>query len=124
MAYEQAEADYFEAHKQIEALEEQTIKYLTGENTMDIDIINSMMPKYREKLQKAKAKIDTDKNSEKDAEQEIADLLSWAEAFDEANNEAKHMIIARLVERIEIGRNYKIEIKFRISIEQYMQIAA
>jgi DNA invertase Pin-like site-specific DNA recombinase len=131
VAYKQAEADYFEAHKQIEALEEQTIKYLTGENIVDIDIINSMMPKYREKLQKAKArmekakaKIDTDKNSEKDAEQEIADLLSWAEAFDEANNEAKHMIIARLVERIEIGRNYEIEIKFRISVEQYMQIAA
>jgi hypothetical protein len=33
VAYKQAEADYFEAHKQIEALEEQTIKYLTGENT-------------------------------------------------------------------------------------------
>lgn len=75
-------------------------------------------------MEKAKEKIDTDKNSEKDAEQEIADRLSWAEAFDEANNEAKHMIIARLVERIEIGRNYEIEIKFRISVEQYMQIAA
>ena len=34
------------------------------------------------------------------------------------------MIIARLVERIEIGHGYKAQIKFRISIEQYMRIAA
>lgn len=34
------------------------------------------------------------------------------------------MIIARLVERIDIGRDYEIEIKFRISVEQYMRIAA
>ena len=52
------------------------------------------------------------------------DLLSWAETFDEANAETKHMIIARLVERIEINHDYEVEIKFRISVEQYMRIAA
>lgn len=36
----------------------------------------------------------------------------------------KLMIIARLVERIDIGHDYEIEIKFRISVEQYMRIAA
>ena len=34
------------------------------------------------------------------------------------------MIIARLVERIEINHDYDVEIKFRISVEQYMRIAA
>ena len=34
------------------------------------------------------------------------------------------MIIARLVERIEINHDYEVEIKFRISVEQYMRIAA
>ena len=33
-------------------------------------------------------------------------------------------IIARLVERIEINHDYEVEIKFRISVEQYMRIAA
>ena len=33
----------------------------------------------------------------------------------------KLMIIARLVERIDIGHDYEIEIKFRISVEQYMR---
>ena len=30
----------------------------------------------------------------------------------------------RLVERIEINHDYEVEIKFRISVEQYMRIAA
>ena len=50
-------------------------------------------------------------------------VLSWADTFDEANAETKHMIIARLVERIEINHDYEVEIKFRISVEQYMRIA-
>ena len=30
MAYKQAEKDFFEAHKQMNALEDQTMKFLTG----------------------------------------------------------------------------------------------
>lgn len=131
VAYKQAEKDFFEAHKQMNALEDQTMKFLTGENTVDISIVNAMMPKYKEKLEtaqrrmeEAKAKMEKEKDAAQTATQEVTDLLSWADTFDEANAETKHMIIARLVERIEINHDYEVEIKFRISVEQYMRIAA
>ena len=129
VAYKQAEKDFFEAHKQMNALEDQTMKFLTGENTVDISIVNAMMPKYKEKLETAQrrmeeAKAKMEKDATQTATQEVADLLSWADTFDEANAETKHMIIARLVERIEINHDYEVEIKFRISVEQYMRIAA
>ena len=98
---------------------------------MDISIVNAMMPKYKEKLEtaqrrmeEARAKMEKEKDAAQGAAQEVADLLSWADTFDEANAETKHMIIARLVERIEINHDYEVEIKFRISVEQYMKIAA
>ena len=76
----------------------------------------------------AVSKGTTDLNNAKEAAQtatqEVTDLLSWADTFDEVNAETKHMIIARLVERIEINHDYEVEIKFRISVEQYMRIAA
>ena len=68
--------------------------------------------------------MEKEKDAAQNAAQEVADLLSWAETFDEAKAETKHMIIARLVERIEINHDYVVEIKFRISVEQYMRIAA
>ena len=96
-----------------------------------ISIVNAMMPKYKEKLEtaqhrmeEAKAKMEKEKDAAQIATQEVTDLLSWADTFDEANAETKHMIIARLVERIEINHDYEVEIKFRISVEQYMRIAA
>ena len=96
---------------------------------MDISIVNAMMPKYKEKLETAQrrmeeAKMEKEKDAAQNATQEVTDLLSWADTFDEANAETKHMIIARLVERIEINHDYEVEIKFRISVEQYMRIAA
>lgn len=97
---------------------------------MDVGIVNAMMPKYKEKLEaaqrrmeEAKAKMEKEKDAAQNAAQEVADLLSWAKTFDEANAETKYMIIARLVEQIEINHDYEVEIKFRISIEQYMRIA-
>ena len=90
-----------------------------------------MMPKYREKLQEAqrrmeeaKARMQEEEENTTEAVQEVRDLISWAQEFDLANTETKHMIIARLIERIEIGRDYEVQIKFRISVEQYMKIAA
>ena len=76
------------------------------------------------RMEEAKARMEKEKEAARDATQEVADLLSWADTFDEANAETKHMIIARLVERIEINHDYEVEIKFRISVEQYMKIAA
>lgn len=105
------------------------MKFLTGENTVDISIVNAMMPKYKEKLETAQrrmeeAKAKMEKDAAQTATQEVTDLLFWADTFGEANAETKHMIIARLVERIEINHDYEVEIKFRISVEQYMRIAA
>lgn len=126
VAYRQAEQDYFEAHKQITALEEQAIKSLTGENSLDISIVNSMMPKYKEKMEQAqrrmedaKAKMEKEKAQSEEARREIGELVSWADAFDEADFETRKMIIARLVERIDVGADYSISIRFRISVKQY-----
>ena len=90
-----------------------------------------MIPKYKEKLaqaqkrmDEARAKMEEEKESAKDATREISDLISWAEQFDAASNAAKHMILARLIERIEVGRDYRVKIKYRISLEQYLQIVA
>jgi hypothetical protein len=75
-------------------------------------------------MDEVKQKMDEEKETSRAAAQEVNDLISWADAFDEASIETKHMIIARLIERIDVGRDYDIQIKFRISVEQYTGTAA
>ena len=86
-----------------------------------IKLDNRTKPNAQKRMNEAKAKME--KAPARDAVQEAADLRSWADAFDQASIEEKHMIIARPVERIEIGYDYEVQIKFRISVEQYMRIA-
>jgi len=128
VAYKQAEKDFFEVHKQMNALENQAMKFLTrGENTVDIGIVNAMIPKYKEKLEaaqrrmeEAKAKIEKEKDAAQNVTKEVADLLSWAKTFDKANAETKYMLIARLVERVKVCTGYKVFIKFKISLKQFL----
>ena len=51
-------------------------------------------------------------------------MLTWVERYDKATVEAKHMIIASLVDRIEIGENYEVHIQFKVSAEQFIRQTA
>ena len=53
-----------------------------------------------------------------------SDLIEWADLFDKANKETRHMILARLIERVEVGAGYKVTVKFKITYEQFLGIAA
>ena len=51
-------------------------------------------------------------------------MLTWVERYDKASVEAKHMIIAALVDRIEIGEKYEVHIQFKVSAEQFIRQTA
>lgn len=38
--------------------------------------------------------------------------------YDESSVEAKHMVIARLMDRIEVSKGYEVHIKLRVALEQ------
>lgn len=55
---------------------------------------------------------------------QVSNLFEWAELFDEANKETRHMILARLIERVEVGTGYNVTIKFKITYEQFLGTVA
>ena len=48
------------------------------------------------------------------------ELLTWGAKYDKASYEAKHLIIAALVDRVEVYKDRKVEITFKVSAEQYL----
>ena len=61
--------------------------------------------------------IDCDR---KTAEAQVEQLLTWAEKYDKASYEAKHLIIAALVDRVEVFKDREVRIQFKVSAEQYL----
>ena len=50
----------------------------------------------------------------------IHELLSWAECFDNADIGTKHLIVSRLIERIDVSTGYNVHIKFKVSLKQFL----
>lgn len=122
----QAEKDCDNIQKQVTALEEEAVKALTGESKLDLAVVNTMLVKHRARLNEAQlavidaqAKLEAETQNAKETKARVEELLSWAECFDKANTGTKHMIMARLIDRVEISAGYKIHIKFRISLAQF-----
>jgi hypothetical protein len=131
VAYRQAEEEFQKASRQVAALEEETVKALTGESQLDLGVVNGMLLKHRAKLEEcqrtmeeAKAKKEAEAENNKAAQAQVKEMLTWVERYDKASVEAKHMIIAALVDRIEIGENYEIHIQFKVSAEQFIRQTA
>ena len=122
----QAEKDYESALKQMNALEDEAVKAIAGESPIDLKLINGMMVKQRAKLdtcaqasEQATQKFESEKQSSCAANAKISELFSWAACYDSANTETKHMILSRLIDRVEVSSGYKIQIYFKVAFEQF-----
>lgn len=127
VAYKQAQKDFENAQKQVTALEEEAVKALTGESQLDLSIVNQMLLKHRAKLEasqtameEAQARMQAEQENAKATKAQVDELLSWAECFDKADIGTKHLIVSRLIERVEVQTGYKMHIKFKISLKQFL----
>ena len=62
IAYRQAVKDYEKVQKQVNALEEEAVKALTGESQLDLKVVNTMLLKHREKLETAQREMEETRN--------------------------------------------------------------
>ena len=75
-------------------------------------------------MEEAKEKMEESEADEQAAKVQVYQVLTWAERYEKASIEEKHMIVSHLIERVEIGENYEINIKFRIAAESLLQKTA
>lgn len=49
-------------------------------------------------------------------------ISSWpcAQCFDKADIGTKHLIVSRLIERVDVSTGYKVHIKFKVSLKQFL----
>ena len=127
VTHKQAVKDFEEAQRQISALEEEAMKALTGENKLDLGIVNNMIMKQKARLdaaakamEESKARLDAEKNQKRSNEIQVDEILTWASRFEDASYEAKHMVIAELVDRIEVKKGYEITICWRMTADQFL----
>ena len=51
----------------------------------------------------------------------LSSITDWAEEFDAADNDNKKMILARIIEKITVDRNYHLNITFFVTEESFQE---
>ena len=94
---------------------------------MDLEIINQLMPKQKAALAQAKEEYQRILLANQAEEETLAlkrlqirKTLEWAEMFDDAPRETKQMILAELIERVEVKHSYEITVRFKLSVRQFL----
>lgn len=129
-ALKDAEAAIEKVAKAVSALEDEAVKALTGESRLDLDIINQLMPKQQAALKQAQEEYQRILLANQAEEETLAlkrlqirKTLEWAEMFDSAPLETKQMILAELIERVDVARGYEIRIKIKLTARQFLDMA-
>ena len=71
-------------------------------------------------MEEARTSIEAGKENAAATKAQSDELLSWAECCEAADLGTKHLIVARLIERVDVSTGYKVHIKFRISLKQFL----
>lgn len=123
-----AQREYLKAEKELQALKQEVVKAVTGKSAFPADLLNSLIQEHETKCTELKqaydaAQYDLDESEYfmQELENEYDQLIAWSKAYDSAKIEIKKMIVAQLIERVDVFKGYELKIKFSISVEQFPQ---
>lgn len=120
-------SDYNKAENDLQYLKTEIVKAITGSSDFSPAVLNRAILEQEQKCNELRMALN-------DAEQAIHDvslqgvgmdsqydsLLEWANAFDLASPSAKKVIVSRIIERVDVYRDYRLVIKFRLGIDQFL----
>lgn len=126
----QAQAELAKLEKQQTNLKQEVLKSLSGESLFDAQMLKSLLDENAAAIAAAQKKIEQYQDDrEKEAErinflaEQYRQIADWAEEFGAANNDTKKMILARIIERITVDRNYHITMTFFITEDDFREKA-
>lgn len=112
--------------KQQKALQQEVLKSLTRESSYDSATLQTLLADVKEQMEEAENALlqcEHDKVNEEAKLQYLAtqyrNIRDWAEVFDQASTDEKKMILSRIIERIEVDRNYHLTIHFFVTTEDF-----
>ena len=117
-----ARAEHEKLAAQEGRLRQEVLRSIMGESDFDTALLNEMLDKSKADLAACEARI-SELEDEQSAEESRVRYLSaqyeqindWAAEFDAADNDTKKMILAQLIEKITVDKDYHLCITFYVT---------
>ena len=119
-------AEHAKAAAELDMLKAEIIQVLRGESSFSKELLSSMVSEAETKIAALQEQLTAAQTAYEEGQAvlnalnaQYDDIISWAEMYDQANLEAKKMIVNCLIKRVEVYRDYKLHIDFNIDLEQF-----
>ena len=122
-----AQKDYEKAEKDLQRLKSEIVNALTGASAFSPELLNNVIEEQSQRCEELRTALnEAEKDyAESDSQLEVRsqqydDLLEWSAAYETASISAKKVIVARMIERVDVYRGYELKLKLNISVEQFL----
>jgi len=110
------------------ALRQEVVNSLTGESDFDTAMLKELLIENEAAVMEAEASMLQSQSAKDNADEGIhyineqyQNITDWAVEFESADCDTKKMILAKMIERIDVDRGYHITITFFITEEEFEQ---
>ena len=126
-ALDKAKKEYEKAESELKSLKGEIIKSISGESPFAPELLNSVIGEQETKcgeLRKAcilaQQELDDNDSALANMGQRYDDILEWSAVYDHVTIPAKKIIVAHIIERVDVCRGYQLHLKLNLSVEQFL----
>ena len=120
------EIDIKKSREQLESLQLEIGKTITGDSPFSVEDLSAAIKNLKEHIDESQNKLILYQEEEKQGEEAIENLRpaymqfkSWSEEFENATLEQKKVIIGHLFQRVEVGKDYNINVFLNMTYQQF-----
>ena len=124
---QRAKSENTKANKEYESLKAEVLKAIQGKSALPQDVLSEMLEDVRQKVLSTSeritsltAELENENSKIEEMKAEYNRIISWSEIFDDSSTEVKKMICSYIINKVTVYQDYKIQIEFSISVEQFL----
>lgn len=119
--------DYEKAVKELKCLQDEIVKSLTGESEFSPQMLKVAIGAQEDKcftlsktLREAEQELENCEEILLGIAEKHREIISWAEANDNADIAAKKNIVSHIIDKVTVYRDYELKVELNISVEQFL----
>jgi DNA invertase Pin-like site-specific DNA recombinase/Skp family chaperone for outer membrane proteins len=120
-------AENTKANTEYESLKTEVVKAVQGKSKIPMDVLSELVNESRDKVLTTSERLtalmaELERGNEKAAEMknELSRIRTWSEIFDKSNMEVKKMITSYIIKRVNVFKDYKLDIELNLDIQQFL----
>lgn len=126
-AAKRVQREFLKTEKELQGLKREVIKAVTGDSAFPLNLLSSLVQETEHKCvalkqayEEAQYNVDENEKFLQELENKYNQFIAWSNIYDTANMETRKMIVAQVIERVEVFRGYELKMKFTISVQQFL----